>query len=131
MRPVPLFALLLLLTACDTGETNESTYPPPGNYPALPLAEAFSAEAGQYNIEAYVGSIQECPENTECLVPDHFTAVDAAPPTPPTFSLTVFAEEPSQLDIGQYYLFSIELTGPPSSNRTATLLGYAEAERLE
>ncbi|NNF57845.1 MAG: hypothetical protein HKN04_06350 [Rhodothermaceae bacterium] len=130
MRVAVLLALSLVLAACDSNAPS-ATYPPPGTHPAVALADLASVAAGTYNVEAYVSSISECPPDINCFVPDHFTAVASLDEDPRPVGVMVFAEQPSQLTVEAFYLFSVDVSGEPGTGRAISLRGYAEAERLE
>ncbi len=122
--------LLLVFAGCDNGSV-ESTYPPPGKYLAVPLLQLESVEAGRYNVEAYVSHVSECPPNHACIVADHFGAIENLDTTPSLPVVMVFAERPSQLHVGGFYILSVEAFGEPTQGRYLQLVGYTEAERLE
>lgn len=123
MRYLPLL-LLLLLAACDTG-TPEGVYPPPGNYPTVALAEMLTVEPGRYNTDGVVIAIEECPPQTDCLVPDHIVLGQFAGDDPPQIGLQIWAERPSQFELGAAYRVSVEATERPGGGLEYTLLGYA------
>ena len=128
---VPLLIVLsLALAACDSSAPTD-TYPPPGTYPAVALADLASVEAGRYNVDAYVSSISECPPDVACLVPDHFTAVASLDEEPRPIGVMIFANQPSQLRLDGFYRFSVEVAAPSETGRAISLLGYAEPERFE
>lgn len=123
--------LLLLVAACDTDDVSTTEYPSPGSYPIIALANVATNPAGRYNIEAYVASVFECPEGSQCIFPDNLTAVDVPPPATPTTLEIIVADRPSQFTVGALYLFSIDISGEPGPSRFITLLGAQAVSRLE
>src|SRR5690606_28375971 len=103
----------------------EVPYPPPGNFPEVALAEMPSVEPGRYNTVGVVIGIEECPPQTNCLVPDHIVLGEHAGDAPPQIGLTIWAERPSQFELGAAYRVSVEVTKRSGGGRDYTLLGYA------
>ena len=124
-RVTVLIALLVLFTGCDNNGQLVTEYPPPGSFGLITVAELHTVEAGEYNVDAFVASIFECPPDVACFAPDNFVATESTDP-PSEDNALVFADRPSQLDVGVSYLFSVEVRGEPTPGRQVVLLGYAE-----
>lgn len=112
------------------GEDSDRTYPQALDL-ALENVQAFldgTHEPGRFNVRAFVVGISECPPNAACLVADHIRVAESPHTDGP--SLMIAAERPSQFDMDDRYLLSVEVFNdafPETDQITfVQLLGYTE-----
>ena len=127
MRHLALLAAVLVLAACDTADPTGRTYPLPGAYEAVPIEAMPTIGSGTYNTEGVVGAITECPDGSQCLVPDSIDLGQHAYDDPPQLGIRILADQPSQFEIGGRYRVSVEAFVSGGA-RSYELLGY---ERLD
>ena len=90
---------------------------------------------GSYNISVYVVSINLCPEDSACQVPDGITIAESLSPNLPDVWTHIPVNRPDQFHLRQPYVLSIEAESAgwrhPETDqevRNYRLLGYTHAE---
>lgn len=128
MRFLIFFLGLVLLTGCDSAST-DSTYGPAGNYTLITVPELETVVAGNYNTDAFVMAIEECPPGVNCILPDHIMAAQSLDASPNDYVMVEMVM-PSQMTLYDSYRISVEVRNEPTPGRYARLIGYDEHESL-
>lgn len=111
----------------------EKTYPAAGDFGAITLKALIDsdAEPGRFNVQAYVVSINECPEEYACYAPDGITLSLSRDGREKEEQYHLPAQQPRQFGVGRSYVFSIEIESGgfinPSTGKLVwrtRLLGY-------
>jgi hypothetical protein len=111
-------------------DDGERTYPQALDLPLANVQDVLDGTQtpGRFNLQAFVVGISECPANAACLVADHIRVSDNPHTDGP--SLMIAAFKPSQFDLDERYLLSIEVFNDafPETNQAlfVQLLGYTE-----
>jgi len=130
--------MIILLGGCeilgpdDDKDTSDRTYPRALDLPAADLQMLLDGvhDAGQFNLTAYVVGISECPPDYACLVADHIQVAGSPHTDGP--ALMIGAEKPSQFDLDEDYILSIDVFNEafPESNQSqyVRLAGYSKVD---
>ena len=134
-RILILLLTLIVLDGCsvlkeqDTADPKR-TYPEALGFAPADLEQLLAGDhvPGSYDLTAYVVGISECPPDFACLVADHIQVAGSPHTDGP--ALMIGAEKPSQFDMDEEYILSIEVFSeafPESSQpHYVQLLGYSE-----
>ena len=129
---------VFLVYACAIVEPEQSkigkTYPAAGDFDLVTLKAIIDSEVqpGRFNLQAYVISINECPNEYACYAPDGITLSVKRDASGKAGQYHLSVREPHQFEMSRGYVFSIEIeeagfthpnTGKPV--RRIRLLGYS------
>ncbi|MDA0378095.1 MAG: hypothetical protein O3C45_06025 [Bacteroidetes bacterium] len=115
----------------DDNQTKR-TYPVAMGHPAADLQGLLDGNhaPGLFDLDAYVVGISECPPDHACLIADHIRVAGSPDTDGP--SLMIDANKPSQFDMDDRYVLSIEVFNeafPESSQALyVRLLGYSATD---
>ena len=126
---LPALLALFLLAGCDGDGLADKTYPPADDFPEITVASLLTAPPGRYNVTAYVSDANECPEGVSCFAPDSIVLVQRPLDDSDQMSVWLFADAVRQFQVGERYVFSVEVRDGEGPPHTLTLLGYSRAGR--
>lgn len=116
----------------DDSSDPQRTYPEAFGYPSATLHLLLDGNhpAGSFDLQAFVVGISECPPEFACLVADHIQVAGSPHTDGP--ALMIGAQKPSQFDMDEEYILSIEVFSEafPESNQMqyVRLVGYSDVD---
>jgi hypothetical protein len=117
------------LLSCDVSslDQNKRLYPEAFDFEIVTIQQMLNKkEPGSVNINVYVSVIIECPEKSNCILPD---MIGVSENQPPVDTLYIEPVKPSQFEQQKRYAISLDVSGiEERKGHDIRILGYSLIE---